>query len=1340
MSNSIYPEIQDIIKDWRDKLADSSNSNPLLNFQKSKKARIDILTSPLILFQACVGEESRVVPLEELKTKQTESVLIKLLDKLRGEAKKTLEEKGFNSLFLVLGSLTWFDTAKPQEQKEKEKLVSPLLLIPVELKKKGKKQPEYTLCPADEEIAVNFLLVNKLRDEFNITLPEVETIQKLGYEEFINAVRNTIAEKQGWQLEEDAYITLFASVKTAMIKDLEQNQELIANHPILQKLALKEAMDTQSQVKIITDKELDTIKPELVYQICDADSSQQLVIEAAKVGISFVVQGPPGTGKSQTIANIVAELISKDKKVLLVAEKQTALDVVYEKLRYPNDRKQYPQLTLEDLCLNLHHKGTTKTQELVKELNQTKSRLSQRSQAESQQGKWDIFFQQLDDCRQSLNSYTTSLHQRHQPINKSAFELYGELLKLEREKVPLLEFNFSNIEDWSEEILLLQARDLINDLRQFEAIFRDKQKTIWSNSQIKSWNYDVDRQLNQNINKLRQGIQLSIKATTPLQELLKIEAANTLVALDKLQTVITHLIEIPPHVPKNWLQGVRLNFLEESFIELQTDIEYIQHVGLDLNNQYVPEFLTWNVSQLRKIQQNLQRYKGVFRWLNPGYWRLRRKLFNLQRVGNRVSEKEFIEDIDKAIKRQEILNQLQDVKHKYHGYFGSFFEAITPNLNAIEQALNWLKFLQNYRLDPKGIAAIIYSSKNLQKLNSLLTDLENSQKLIKEGFQFLRHHFPQHHITKPSQLERNFFINIEKFLNQAVNELSLFQQTLDFKQKVEQLEAIGAKDFLTKLKESNIQSNLWFSVLQKGVYKNWLEYIYSNHPELRNFNQSRHEQKIKDFYQFDIQQYEKAIERLRQLHAKRWQEWSEHPEARKQIQLLDNQHKLQKGHQKIRQFIKNASKLVTTLKPFWLMSPLAVSQYIDPEAVEFDVVIFDEASQIFTEDAVPSIMRAKQVIVVGDDKQLPPSSYYKSSASGDDEEQEIYESLLDESSTFLEKFTLKWHYRSKHESLIAFSNQKFYDSELLTFPNPVKNPNLGVQFHYVEGGIYTPGDGRRNNIREAQTVAELILKHVHEHPNLSLGIVTLNEQQAETICEQIKQLSLKDSKIEEFCQEESDKFFIKPLERVQGDQQEVIILSFGFGFYENSDKLVYRFGPLTNPGGRRRLNVAITRAQSKFVLVASVKAIDFKPERKNEEITLLKEYFAYAENGGEKLNDQLDNNLSDSDFIFEEDVYQALTQQGYTVKKRVGRSAYPIDLAVIDEQRKETEEFLLGIICDGTIYHKYPTARDRERLRHKVLKDLGWHIYKIWSSEWYRDRDGQIKLLVERIKHLHHQK
>lgn len=1340
MSISETQEIQEKIKIWKKKLAGDSNSNPLVDFRKNQKPVVDIVTASSFLYQKFAGDEANSLLFSEIKTKQSGADLMKLLDDLRKGAKSSLEEKGFNSLFLVLGTLTWFNPGKPQE-----KYVSPILLLPVRLEKKGTKSPEFTLYSTDEDTSVNFLLVNKLRDEFNITLPDSENVQKLGYEGFLDAVGSAVAKNPGWKIEKTAHITLFQDANAAMIQDLEQNQERIANHPILRGLALKRTPNNlNNPAPIPQEQELDQIDPSLIYQICDADSSQQVVIEAVKQGISCVVQGPPGTGKSQTIVNIIAELIGKKKKVLLVAQKQTALQVVFDRLK---------ESKLENACLNLRDQGTTKTKEtkdFFNELDQTVTQLSLLN--EPQQRDWDTFFKPLRDCRQILNNHAVGLHKPEQPLNKSAFDLYGEILRLKQEKIPVLEFNLSNLQDWSE-TRLWDAKTSLEKLGQFEAIFRGRQKTIWSSSplQSQSWSSDINKDLRTNLDNFSRGIQLAQDTVVSLKRLLKIkEALQTLSYLEQLQPAIAHIIDAPPGI-ESWSLSTDVPYLQRLCSDLETEIRNYQTINSELNAKYAIDFFIVDFLELRRLFS--RKFTGFFFFIQPAYWqwrntkrRERQRLLNLRQDQNRVSEQVLIAEIEKAIDRQNILNILQNPEYEARKAFGSSFEAEMTDLGGIKRGLQWLETLDQQRqLDKKAVVTVIASRERYQELREFLENLQTSLGQIKEGFKFLIKHFPQERMTASGVLEKEPLTRVEAFRKQAYDELDLFQQWLDYQQIKRHLEDIGTKEFLSKLRDSNIPPNNWFSVLQKGVYENWLRNIHDDNLELRNFNQDLHERKINEFSNKDKQQYEVAMQRLRQLHAERWQEWSKQPEGEQQWELLKKEKKKQRGQQKIRQFIKNAPQLVTTLKPCWLMSPLAVSQYVDADAVEFDVVIFDEASQVCTEDAVCSIVRAKQLIVVGDDQQLPPTSYFKSTVSddGNDEEEEVYESLLDECSalSIMKNCILSWHYRSQDESLIAFSNQKFYKSKLISFPNPVKDASRGVHFHFVEGGIYDRG-GRGDNIREAEEVAKLTGQHFRDYSQQSLGIITSSKQQAKAIREQLNKISVQYPEVEEFCQDNSRKFFIKPIEEVQGDERDVIFLSFGFGFDDkNPDKLNHSFGYLSrsqNDVGKRRLNVAITRAKCKFVLVASIKEGDFRSEV-SPQAALLKEYFAYAQSCGQNLDEKLDDDVSHLDLPFEEDIYQVLTERGYAIKKRVGRSAYPIDLVLIDKLKPDTEECLLGIVCDGKTYGKYSTARDRDRLRQEVLKKLGWRIYRIWSREWNRDRDTQINRLLQHIENLRNQ-
>ncbi|TFI54840.1 DUF4011 domain-containing protein [Mastigocladus laminosus UU774] len=1328
--------IQEKINIWKKRLVGESNSNPLVDLRKNKKPVIDILRDYSRLYTNFAGDEPNSLPMSQLEIKQTDDDPIKVLDELRKDAKSTFEEKGFNSLFLVINTLTWFDPEKPLE-----KYVSPILLVPVRLEKKGRKSLEFTLHPLDEDIAVNFILVNRLRD-FGITLPDNDRVKELSYENFFNEVRSAIVKQPSWEIKETAHITLFQDAKAAMIQDLEQNQEKIVHHRILQELALKRTSTNINNSSIPQKQELDKIDPSLIYQILDADSSQQIVIEAVKVGFSCVVQGPPGTGKSQTIVNIITELIGKNKKVLVVAEKQTALEVVFDRLK---------KSKLEDVCLNLHHQVTTKAKDFFNQLDQTLTQLSEKNEA--QRRDWDILFKPLRDYRKLLNNHVINLHKQEQPLNKSAFNLYGEILSLETEDIPALQFNLSNLQDWSE-TRLFDAKTLLQELGQFEAIFRGRQKTIWSSSPLKSesWSSDIDQDLRGNIDNLGEGIKLAQNTVASLTQLLKItEPLQTLSDLEQLQPAVAHILDASSGI-ESWSLSTDLVNLTQLYSELETEIRKFQSINSELNAKYIHVFFSFDLSKIRSLFA--KRFTGFFRFIQPAYWqwliakkRERQRLVALRQYQNKISERELIADIEKGIERQNILSILKDPNYQARQAFGSSFDEEMTNLQDIQQGLKWLEKLNQQRqLDKETVAVVIASRESYQKLRELLENLETSLNQIQEGCKFLNKHFPQEQLTASGVLKKTPLNEVEVFRQQAYDELDLFQQWLYCQKHVRQLEAIGTKDFLSKLRDSDILPNKWFSVLQKGFYENWLRHMHSNNSELQNFNQNLHEQRINEFSEKDKQQYEVAIERLRQLHAKRWDDWSKQPEAVEQVKSLKQESRKKTRQQKIRQFIKNNAQLVTTLKPCWLMSPLGVSQYVDADAVEFDVVIFDEASQVRTENAVSSIMRAKQLIVVGDNQQLPPTSYFESAASddSDDEDEEVYENLLDECSplSIMEEFTLRWHYRSQDESLIAFSNQEFYNSKLISFPNPVKDASRGVHFYYVEGGIYDRS-GRGDNIREAEEVAKLTVQHFQQNNQQFLGIITSSKKQAKAIWEQLKKIIIQHPEIEEFCQDNSDKFFIKPIDEVQGDERDVIFLSFGFGFdNKKPGDLNHNFGYFSKKQqdlGKRRLNVAITRARCKFVLVASINAEDFKAG-KGQEAELLKEFFAYTQSCGQKLDEKRDDNLSHSNLPFEEYIYQALTERGYIVKKRVGRSAYPIDLVVMNNSHSEKEESLLGIVCDGGTYRDYPTARDRDRLRQEVLEKLGWRIYRIWSREWNRDRDSQINQLIEHIENLRNQK
>jgi superfamily I DNA and/or RNA helicase/very-short-patch-repair endonuclease len=445
--------------------------------------------------------------------------------------------------------------------------------------------------------------------------------------------------------------------------------------------------------------------------------------------------------------------------------------------------------------------------------------------------------------------------------------------------------------------------------------------------------------------------------------------------------------------------------------------------------------------------------------------------------------------------------------------------------------------------------------------------------------------------------------------------------------------------------------------------------------------------------------------------------------------------------------IQEIPNLLQTLKPCWMMSPLSVSQLVEANKktnqanqVKFDLVIFDEASQIRTEDAICAIYRADQLILAGDSNQLPPTNFFNYISDDDDYENNNFESVLDECSVFLKSHTLNWHYRSRHEDLIKFSNANIYDGQLITFPSAIaRSKDYGVDFEFIPEGNYERGS--RFNRKEAQRVAEAILEHYSSNPTKSLGVIAFSEAQQFAIERELAKIlrSSADQNHEFLDEEKSDSLFIKNLENVQGDERDYIFFSIGYA-YDKKGTLSHNFGPLNREGGHRRLNVAVTRARNKLKVFSSIHSSDIDLNRTNAQgAILLKKYLAFAESSsGTSLDadelDKVDNNLPENivqKALVEESIAKALESRGYQVQKFLGSSDYRIDLAV--RNPKNPDEFILAIETDGEMYRSAKTTRDRERLRREVLESLGWKVHRIWARDWIRNYQEELEKVIKLI-------
>lgn len=513
----------------------------------------------------------------------------------------------------------------------------------------------------------------------------------------------------------------------------------------------------------------------------------------------------------------------------------------------------------------------------------------------------------------------------------------------------------------------------------------------------------------------------------------------------------------------------------------------------------------------------------------------------------------------------------------------------------------------------------------------------------------------------------------------------------------------------------------------------WLNAVVDNEPVIRNFVSAEHEKRIRDFRELD----ERFTTLTRDwLRARLCADLPDPESVDRASEWGTLRHEISKKsrHLPLRELMSRAPTVLTKLTPCLLMSPLSIAQYLPPDASTFDLVVFDEASQIPVWDAIGAIARGKQVVMVGDPKQLPPTSFFDRTgpdAESDDEDVEgDLESILDECiGANLPMRNLNWHYRSRHESLIAFSNQRYYESKLVTFPSPVTN-DQAVSLHPVIG-VYEKGASRTNPAEAKALVADIVARlrsPGFRESRLTIGVVTFNAEQQRLIEDLLDEARRQDPSLESYFEEAAlEPLFVKNLESVQGDERDIMYFSITYG-PDRAGLLSMNFGPLNRQGGERRLNVAITRARHELRVFASLHTEQMDLARTSAAgVRDLKHFLEFAASGPRALAEVTSGSRGGYDSPFERAVADALTKRGWHLHTQIGVSQFRIDLGVVDPDAPG--RYLAGIECDGATYHRSATARDRDKLREQVLRDLGWEILRIWSTDWWIDPAN----VVERI-------
>ncbi len=559
-------------------------------------------------------------------------------------------------------------------------------------------------------------------------------------------------------------------------------------------------------------------------------------------------------------------------------------------------------------------------------------------------------------------------------------------------------------------------------------------------------------------------------------------------------------------------------------------------------------------------------------------------------------------------------------------------------------------------------------------------------------------------------------------------------QWIGYRMRQGQLKSLGLDAVVERLHDGRIPSDAVLDQFEIAYYEALLRDAFERHRELREFAGLTHERRIDEFRKLDLARIDLARAEVVKAHHDAIPRGTG-GEMRVVLQEISKKRR----HKPIRQLLKESGTAVQSIKPVFMMSPISVAQFLEPGGITFDLLLVDEASQISPVDALGAMARARQVVVVGDSKQLPPTRFFSKmlddDGSMDDDESAFNAANLDSIlglcvTQGLTQRMLRWHYRSRHHSLIAVSNREFYGGQLYVVPSPTAMPAVnGLHFRLVKDGVFDRGATRTNRV-EARAIARAVIDHARNAPGRSLGVGAFSVTQRDAIRDEIELLLRQETGLDEFfAAGRPEPFFVKNLENIQGDERDVIFISVGYA-RDESGYMAMNFGPLSVEGGERRLNVLITRARERCEVFSSITADDIDLQgARSRGASAFKTFLRFAATG---ILDDPRPTGGGHDSDFERQVAEAMEDLGHEVHRRVGTSGFIIDLAVVNPDCPG--RYLLGIECDGATYHSARSARDRDRLRESVLRDRGWRIHRVWSTDWFHWPDEQLRKLVNAIE------
>jgi very-short-patch-repair endonuclease len=1350
---------------WRRKLLDLSKRNKALNFKPTKVTTIAIVDEqPGVVFEYLFtdGKQMKFLPIlpskkesdtgtdyqqmglfetdkpedsteydnsvfqpykvEELEDRHTDNLLQcncspenldTSLRRIEEILQSNIEEQGVHTLFLSLGMLYYTESENSEET-----FRAPIILLPVIIERKSARSG-YTVMAGQDDPMVNPTLVEYLKQSFNICLPEVPDFTEesdFDLQEYFIKIVKQIEKKKNWSLKNDIFLAHFTFQKFVMFKDIERNAEVFKEHRLVTQLVSKEQASTVWGLPVdIQRMNLDNdFPPEETFTILDADSSQLRAMAAISKGHDIVLEGPPGTGKSQTIVNIIAQGLSQNKSILFVSEKLAALQVVHRRLK---------EAGLAEFCLELHStKGNRKV--VIDELRKTldSSLLPAPSAVKVSN--------HLKDIRTQLTEYANKIHNKIEPLGLSPFEAFGCF----GEVFDNTEIQF---EGTVKSLTKSQIDDAVSLLKQIVTIsgpigqikdhpWHDAEKSYYSQTnliKIKQCSTQTVKLLSNFIKEIKFVVEnFGLEEPNLFDDFeAQSQILETLLCSPDISAEIIKeqkWTQPPVEIVKVIEQGLKFKNIETSLLE-----KYHQTV---FENGFHDE-----ISYIENIKTGVTKHLAIF----SKRYRLIKKHWQsliLDKKGFSISDS--INDLKLADECIALKFILDNVSKTIVSCFDNHWHGSASDWATLNEIIEWISKFNSELLNVKFTDKIYKAAKTVSLSKGQIKTLQNHYVDVRTCIDIL---------CKEVGWAQTYFENTP--IAEILERISLLDeynskgaQWAAFVGAMEKVNDTIAEKFLRLAYSGEISLIDMPKIFLRSVYQALIDSIISEDKILKDFHSLSHDEKVNYFKHLD--ENIKNENRASLISNMRFaaQERLDSPMAQEGMVHLRREFARQRRFTPLRQTIKQSEYAIRSIKPCFLMSPLSVAQYLQGGTPNFDLVVFDEASQLPTEDAIGAICRGKQLIVVGDPKQLPPTNFFTLQSSIINAEvDEQGNNVIEDTESVLEEFLatgipsarLKWHYRSTNENLISFSNYTFYDSDLFTFPSCfLNNEQSGLHFKYIPKGVY---EGKGLNKIEATAVVDAIVEHAKENNGLSLGVGTFNLRQQLAILDEIEIRRRKDPSLEPFFDRSKvEPFFVKNLENIQGDERDVIFISVTYA-KDITGRLRYNFGPINNENGWRRLNVLITRARKKMIVFSSIKGDEISPAViSSRGPQLIRDFLLFAEHG--KIQSTSLGNMLETESPFEKDVMLELMNRGYLVDPQVGASGYRIDFGI--RHILLPGLYICGIECDGVTYHSSETARDRDRLRQAVLESRGWQIIRIWSTDWFKERNTQIQRIIDFIE------